>query len=496
MNNNIEDGKMWRVVEYHIIDSVKSKYVLFDVKRFLIFEIDKDTKDVLSFIESHDEVSPEIIHKEFDSILGESNVSEVVDSLISFGILRNDDKYIHDPDFTKMRKAPESFCPHNIVLNISHACNISCIYCYGDEGSFGSKDSLMSLEVAKDAVDWYIEGLKIADIKSGNIGFFGGEPLMNFRIIEPVVKYANSLAKKDDLNITYSMTTNGTLITDDVAKKLAELNVNIMVSIDGGSEIQNKQRPLRSGGDSFKKTVAGARNFMKHAKRRISARATFINTDLLKVTKDLYNAGFGNVYLSPCTGRLGDHLRTKKGSNAIIQAFKELYDFYVSVLIKSYNRNIDNFRFPRGAKFVQTLRELVARKPRFWVCGAGRSYVAISPHGDIYLCHRFVGDADYKMSSIYDGHDRNHWYNEITEYSATRKGKCKTCWVRYSCAGGCFHNNLVESGDIYQSSFFDCEQEKKLTELVITYFHELRINYPEMLKKLCGLEELPEHETV
>lgn len=494
------EGRSVRASETHLVENGKSK-LLFDVGTQIIFGADEPTLEVVSYLKEKAGTTVSDIKQVFQGKYGQEAVLEVLTEMARFGLLLPAEKPEAEPEWqSKSKKLPDKLTPRSIALNITHKCNLNCIYCYGDGGSFGTPDMDMPFDVAKAAVDWQTERVIGAGYKDFGITFFGGEPLANFALIPKVVEYAKKVAQANGLNVDFGMTTNASLVTEEIAAKLFELGVNPMVSIDGPPGVQNIQRPFADGRPSYDATINGVMRLTKTYNRRMTARATFLSYDLVGLSRDLYRAGFGNVLLSPATGTMGEHFLTEEGCQKLVEGFNDLYSYYTNILGEmskniNYDGESDMQLLPRSNMFAKSLQMLYGRQVNPWPCGAGRSYVDISPEGTVYLCHRFVGDKKNSAGNLLDGSYSEDMYRKIIEKSGNRERSCKKCWIRMSCAGGCFHHNLVSTGDIFTPHQFECELSKKLTELAIVFFHKFHEENPKLLKKICDIKDPPEYNT-
>ncbi len=482
-----EEDQTLNVAEIHIIDDEECHLIVNLDLRF-IFAADSCGYEVVNYLSDKKQTTLKVVFEKFQDKYNRETLLSVLKEMLAVKLI-----YVGLPieiDWDKRKKmTPPDFYPRNICLNITHKCNLACKYCYGDEGSFGSPNEDMTLEVAFKTVDWLIDNVKKIGAKNGELVFFGGEPLLNFKIIEPVVIYAREKAKENNVHISFTMTTNGTLMTEEIAKTLVKLDVGVMVSVDGPPDIQNEQRPYKNGGCSYDDCINGAKIFMNTAKRRISARATFVNTDLAYISNSLYKDGFRNVYLSSCSGPYGDSLRTGEGVQNVIKGFTELYGKYAETLKKSYPKSL-----PYNNVFVKAIKSLSNGEIIPWPCGAGRSYVGVSPSSSIYLCHRFVGNEEFYMGNVITGEIQKDLYNQVIENAGARKGKCSKCWARFYCAGGCFQHNYAHTVNIFQNSAEECEMNRRMIELGIKFYHRLFRENKELLQAICEEKPPVEHE--
>ncbi len=483
--------------QYHTIPN-KPKPIVLGVLSRLIFMCDDLALDFFEYVDGKSETTRQQLIDTLSGKHGRKQVEELIEELTYCGLLYTEDKQPKEPNYSRFKHGqPEHFHPRNLALHISHKCNLGCIYCYGGDGDYGLDKSIMSLDNAKRICDWHIAGLKESGIKKGNITFFGGEPLVNWRIIEPVTEYIKEQTRDTDIKITYGMTTNGTLITEEIAQILKRVGIHPMISIDGGREKQNRQRPFKGGRPSFDAVMKGVGTLMNVYGKRFSARATYIDLDLLETAKELYGLGFRNVYQSFCSGEFGEDLFTDEGLERQIAEHERLYEYYLDNLLKNNDEtNNGDVRFPVGKTLMQNLSDLAKRRIRPWVCGAGRSYVGVSPEGNIYMCHRFVGDEQYYMGNAITGEIKEELYQRVLNESNIRSGPCEDCWARMFCSGHCFHHNLIASktNDAFEQDENLCRLTRALTEISIRVYYKLYNTDPELLKRVLGIQTPVEHE--
>jgi uncharacterized protein len=481
--NKIQNSEL-ELSEIHIVN-IGSDNLLFNINNLLVIKTDKIGNSVVDYLSKNKKARKDIIIDELSKEFAADEIEETISELITSGFIiqAGDKPKDRSPD------APSTLSPFNICLNITHKCNLRCVYCYGDGGSFGSRDADMDYSVAVKSIDWAVANAKRTGTKRIGVTFFGGEPLCNFKLIEPVANYAKKTSKDNGLDVFLNMTTNGALMTTEIAEKLKELDISVLFSIDGPPEIQNSQRPMAGGGPSFEACVQGARLYRSIAKKRISARATLTNYDLVEIESGLKKAGFDNVYASISCSKYGAHYVTEEGVDKLIKAFEDLFAKYLN------NASEDQILgLPRSNIFVKVLTTIASRKRTFWPCGAGRSYVAIAPDGKIYVCHRFVGDDRFCIGDVITDEIDDSFYTNHIKNQTERQPECRNCWVRSDCAGGCMHHNLVFGGGLYQHNEHLCEFTKKSYELAIKCYYQIFNKYPELLNKLFQANNPIEYE--
>jgi uncharacterized protein len=319
--------------------------------------------------------------------------------------------------------------PQSISLNVSSSCNLSCTYCYADQGSFrGAQPSPMHRDVARAAVDRLCAG---ADPTAPiTIGFLGGEPFVNRKLMHEVVAYASRRAETDALDIRFSVTTNGTLLEPEDIALLRDHPFAVTISLDGGAEVQNEQRPTRGGGRSFERVIERVAPLLASPGRaKIAARATVARTrlDLAGRFTAIRGAGFPEVGFAP--------LRSA-ATGALTDAD---WPDYLDALVELARSELARAK-AGGAitltNFAVALKQLHRGASAPYPCGAGGGYFSVAHDGAWYACHRAVGQADYRLGDN-EGMDARKRRDFLERRHVHAQPECRACWARYLCSGGC-----------------------------------------------------------
>ena len=357
-----------------------------------------------------------------------------------------------------LRRAPiKSMC-----LNIAHDCNLRCRYCFAAQGDFGGGRMLMPFEVAKRAVDFLIE--RSAGRRNLEVDFFGGEPLMNFGVVKQTVVYARSLEAKHNKNFRFTITTNGILLGDDKIDFINREMSNCILSFDGRKEVHDRLR-LRADGTGCYDTVLP--KFRKLVERRGKDRDYYVrgtytryNLDFTNDIRHLLDLGFNEISVEPVVSDEALDYSVKEADlPRIFEEYERLSDF---ILERSREgRGFDFFHFMidlnQGPCAIKRLRG----------CSCGNEYVAVTPSGDIYPCHQFVGREEWKMGSVLDGSLDEDMKERFALANVYSKPECKSCWAKFYCSGGCNANNWQYEGDIHKPHPVTCALEKKRLECAV-----------------------------
>ena len=326
---------------------------------------------------------------------------------------------------------------HALSLAVAQKCNLGCTYCYAQQGTFGGAAKSMSTETARQSIDFLFEGHSPGS--RVNLAFLGGEPLANRPVIRDATKYAAERASDLGLLIRFSMTTNGTMLTEDDATFFEEHGFAVTVSLDGIGEEHDLLRPFRDGSGSYDRIIARVRPLLAMQRNmQVSARVTVTPKNIrLATTLDrLIDLGFHTVGFSPL-------LRSSNGQDEMDGAsFEQMLEGMISCGLSFEKHVMQGQRYP-FLNMVNALRELQKGTHRPYPCGAGAGYFGVSADGDLAACHRFVGDTEGSMGNLITGIDRKRQNSWLAERHVHQQEPCSSCWARYLCAGGCHHEVIA-----------------------------------------------------
>lgn len=328
---------------------------------------------------------------------------------------------------------------HALSLAVAQKCNLACTYCYAQQGDFGSPARNMPLENAKRAVDLLVDGAGPG--AKLNLAFLGGEPLVNRSVVRAATLYARERAEVRSVPITFSITTNGTLLTEEDADFFEDHAFAVTVSLDGPREVHNHLRPYKSGSGSFDEIMLRVRPLLARQKQmQVSARVTVtpFNLGLRKALDEFIDAGFHSVGFSPM-------LSAPNGTGEMRSQDLQVMLGEMIDCGKEFERQVlAGQRYP-FANMVNAMREIERGTHRPYPCGAGAGYLGVSADGDLSACHRFVGDEAGAMGSLNTGVDLDRQAQWLAERHVHRQEPCKSCWARYLCGGGC-HHEVIRRG--------------------------------------------------
>ncbi len=359
-------------------------------------------------------------------------------------------------DFAKRETVVKALC-----LHVAHDCNLACRYCFAGEGEYHGERSLMSLEVGKKALDLLVRS-------SGNrrnleVDFFGGEPLMNFDVVKQLVAYGRSLEEKHDKKFRFTLTTNGMLLNDEILEFANKEMGNLVLSIDGRKEINDKMRPRRGGQGSYDEIVP---KFIKAAESRdqmnyyVRGTYTHDNLDFSEDVKHLAGLGFKQISVEPVVAPADKEYAIKEED--VPQLLKE-YDILAKYLL-------DRKRAGEGVNFFHFMIDLTqgpCAYKRLSGCGSGTEYLAVAPNGDLYPCHQFVGMTDFIMGNVDTGVTNEKLREKFARCNVYSRKECSSCFAKLYCSGGCAANAYNHTGDINGVYDIGCRLQRKRVECAV-----------------------------
>lgn len=426
-------------------------FMAVDVNSGAVHVLDKTAYDTLNALIAQEGQRPDFGRRPE----GLGDAWEELKSLYDQGLLFVEDDYIDPAAAVAMQQeAPiKALC-----LHVSHDCNLRCKYCFASTGDFGTgKRMTMDVKTAKAAIDFVIA--KSGKRRNIEVDFFGGEPLMAMDTVKQTVEYARSIEKEHDKCFRFTITTNGVLLDDENIEYINREMSNAVLSLDGRPEVNDRMRPTVNGKGSydiimpkFKKLVEG------RGDKEYYIRGTFTcdNTDFGADVMHFADQGFKNISVEPVVGGPDDPYALQAKD---IPALQAEYERLAEELRKRPEVNFFHFNvdLAQGPCVIKRLRG----------CGAGCEYVAITPDGDIYPCHQFVGNEEYLLGNVFNGTFNMDVSKRFAGLNIYTREDCKDCWARFYCSGGCSASNLLVNGDIKKPHIVGCELERKRLECAL-----------------------------
>lgn len=437
--------------------------IVLDVFSGSVHTVDDLAYDVISLYEkkSKDEIISEMLDKyKDDDTVTENEISDVISDikeLQTAGKLFTEDEYKDLAfDFKKNNTVIKALC-----LHVAHTCNLNCEYCFASQGKYHGDRALMSLEVGKRAIDFLVENS--GNRKNLEVDFFGGEPLMNWDVVKQIVSYARSIEKEKKKNFRFTLTTNGVLIDDDVIDFANKEMHNVVLSLDGRKEVHDHLRKNINGKGSYDTIVPKFQEFIKRrGDRGYYIRGTFThnNTDFTNDILHMADLGFTELSMEPVVCSPDDPYALTYDDLPI------LYEQY-EILAKEM---LEREKSGKPITFYHYMIDLTAGPciyKRISGCGSGTEYMAVTPWGELFPCHQFVGDPKYSLGNIFDGVQNRELQNEFKLCNAYARPECKDCWAKLYCSGGCAANAYHATGSVTGVYKYGCELFKKRMECAI-----------------------------
>jgi len=432
-------------------------HIVLDVNSGAVHVVDALAYDVIALYEKN---QAEDIVARLKERYAEEEIREVlkdIEELKQQGTLFTEDTYQEKIiDYKKRNTVVKALC-----LHIAHDCNLACQYCFAEEGEYHGHRALMSYEVGKQALDFLIA-------HSGNrrnleVDFFGGEPLMNWQVVKDLVAYGREQEKIHNKRFRFTLTTNGVLLNDEIMEFANQEMSNVVLSIDGRKEINDRMRPFRSGKGSYDLIVP---KFQKLADSRQQTnyyvRGTFTrnNLDFSEDVLHLADLGFKQISVEPVVAGPEEPYALREED---IPFICEQYDKLAAKMVKRYKKDNDFHFF----HFMIDLTGGPCVYKRISGCGSGTEYLAVTPWGDLYPCHQFVGEDAFLMGNVFEGIQNTELRDEFKGCNVYAKEKCRDCFARFYCSGGCAANAYKFHGSINDAYDIGCELQRKRVECAI-----------------------------
>ena len=465
----------FKVAENKTIRADGRNYI-FLVADKAIFEMDTPTKIVL------DELTPKgaLSRREImDSLACESDAQrqELFEGLLRRRVIipANNGMFVS-------KKAK----PHNLsiplktlILHLTDACNLNCRYCYHTEGDLKQgKKKVMGFDVACRAVDFLLD--HAGQLEEVVLVFFGGEPLLNFKVMPAVVDYASRKASEKGKKINFAITTNGTLLTEEIIAFFQDQRIGVTVSIDGFASVHDRYRRFADGTPTYDMLLPKIKRLLSCSdKRPAVARVTLVE-DPLKVPQildHLLGLGFVEVGFAPVTTGHPDYQLSNHDMDILLGEFQDLAQKFLSAAKER--------RFYGFSNIIDMLVSLHQGDVMNYPCGAGLGLFSISPEGQLYLCQRFTGQDEFCMGNIFKGFNQEKLETFRDQAEISNKADCRHCWVRTICTGGCYHEACVREGSHLKPNLHYCEWIKQWSEIGLDTYCRLAAADPEYLEMLC-----------
>lgn len=434
--------------------------IVLDVHSGAVHVVDDLTYQMLDYLEPP--MTAQCPQKALNALCGRYQQKDILDTYQELLELYEAKQLFSEDDYarfaTMMVEAPiKAMC-----LNIAHDCNLRCEYCFAAKGDFGQGRMLMPFEIGKKAIDFLIEQSK--GRRNLEVDFFGGEPLMNFDVVQKLVAYARSREQECNKNFRFTITTNGILLNDEKIDFINREMSNVVLSLDGRKEVNDRLRVRVDGSGSFDRIVPLYQKLVQQRdpNKDYYIRGTFTkhNLDFSNDVLALYDLGFDQISVEPVVS--DEKLEYSIKQEDLPRVFEE-YERLAKLLIEMRNRG-EKINF---FHFMIDLNQGPCAIKRLRGCGCGNEYIAVTPQGEIYPCHQFVGEEQWKIGDLKDGSFDFDAKRRFAKANVYEKQGCKDCWAKFYCSGGCNANNWQYEGDILKPHAISCELERKRVECAI-----------------------------
>ena len=437
--------------------------IVLDTASGSVHTVDEVAYDIIEMYKTH---TPEQIvatilerYSHLDDV-NEAEILECIDDIASLeaaGKLFSVDEYESLAcNYKNNSKVIKALC-----LHVAHTCNLNCSYCFASQGKYQGDRALMSFEVGKRALDFLIENSGTRH--NLEVDFFGGEPLMNWDVVKQLVAYARSIEKEHNKNFRFTLTTNGMLIDDEVIDFLNKEMSNVVLSLDGRKEVNDHFRRDYAGNGSYDKIVPKFQKLVEAREgKNYYVRGTFTHNNV-DFTNDLFHMadlGFTELSMEPVVCPPDDpYALTEEDMPKIFEQYE--------ILAKEMLKRKKEGRPFTFYHYMLDLKNGPCIYKRITGCGSGTEYMAVTPWGELFPCHQFVGDSKYSLGNIYDGITNTEIQDGFRSCNAYAREECKDCWARLYCSGGCAANSYHATGSITGVYKYGCELFKKRIECAV-----------------------------
>ena len=438
--------------------------IVLDVCSGGVHVVDDVAYDIISMFET--ESREDILAAMKEKYVGkdgitEADIEECYEDVVS---LKDSGKLFAPDTFEPMAghlKAKTSGVIKALCLHIAHTCNLNCSYCFASQGKYHGERAVMSFEVGKQALDFLIANS--GSRRNLEVDFFGGEPLVNFQVVKDLVAYARSIEKEHGKNFRFTLTTNGLLIDDDVIEFANRECHNVVLSLDGRKEIHDRFRVDYAGNGSWDRIVPKFQQLVEaRGGQGYYMRGTFThaNPDFLKDIQVMLDLGFNELSMEPVVAAPDDPSALTEEDKAIVM---EQYEKLAMLML-------DKDREGKPFTFYHYMIDLTGGPciyKRISGCGSGTEYMAVTPWGDLYPCHQFVGEEKFKLGDVWNGVNNTEIQNEFLECNVYARPECRDCWARLYCSGGCAANAYHATGSVKGVYKYGCDLFRKRMECAI-----------------------------
>ncbi|MCF0134994.1 MAG: thioether cross-link-forming SCIFF peptide maturase [Lachnospiraceae bacterium] len=438
--------------------------IVLDICSGSVHVVDDIAYDMIALYDNSSRESVLLAIKEKYADLPEATDEELAECYDAITQLKEEGKLFSPDTFAPMAgelKARTSGVIKALCLHVAHTCNLNCSYCFASQGKYHGDRAIMSYEVGKQALDFLVANSGTR--RNLEVDFFGGEPLMNWQVVKDLVRYARSIEEAAGKNFRFTLTTNGVLLDDEVNEFLNKEMSNVVLSLDGRKEVHDRFRVDYAGNGSFDKIVPKFQKLVESREgKNYYMRGTFThaNPDFMKDIRTMLDLGFTELSMEPVVCAASDpSALTEEDKGIVLQQYEEMAD----LLLERYAEG-------RPFTFYHYMIDLTGGPcvyKRISGCGSGTEYMAVTPWGDLYPCHQFVGEEAYKLGDIWNGVTNKETQAEFASCNVYARKECADCWARLYCSGGCAANAYHAAGSVKGVYEYGCDLFRKRMECAI-----------------------------
>jgi len=465
--------------EFHPFEAAGQRFVYL-VPSAAVFRLDDPCAAVLDAL-ARGSQRPEQVLGELAPRFGAAEVRGAIGELLQMRAIGPEGA---PPEPMPVEIPPAEFPLTTMVLNVTSKCNLSCAYCYeyGEDRIVeqSTKPRFMDEETAQESVEFMLA--QSGTSAAVNLTFFGGETLLNFKLLQKTVEYARRRSEELGKRVTFSLTTNGTLLRPEVIEWLIENEVGVTISIDGPREVQDKFRIFNNGMGSYEMMLPKVKELLsRHTSRPIGARVTLTrqNLDVQRIFRHLTDEiGFWEVGFAPVTTAPGrNYALDEQGYDSMLAQFQELAGEWLEAAVQNRHHGFSNVQ--------ETVVEIHKGFSKAYPCGAGLGLMGVATDGDVALCHRFAGSSEHKIGSVREGVNRTKQAEFLEKHHIAYKPDCHVCWARPLCSGGCYHEAHTRYGNTAAPNLHYCDWIRAWTDTCLRVYGELAERNPSFLGRLA-----------
>ena len=463
--------------------SENNRAIVFQVDTGLFFELDPIAETILKECDGR---SVEDIVFELAADYNRSDVLNTIDVLAEAGLISDaslrlipnqmlvDERPCESPGLNTFAD------PFHITLHVAHACNVKCAYCFAHGGDYGGQPGFMQPDVARQAVRWALDSA--VPFQRCQIDFFGGEPLLNFELIHEIVPFARGYAHKIGVDVSFGMTTNGSLMTEEINRFLIDEEFQVKVSVDGSAQVQNRLRKFHDGSDTYDVVAGNVRKLAERSPNQVAVHATMtsFNMDGEAIGRDLEKLGASHVELAPVVA-----------SPKVPYAFREEHLPELKRGLRKQSQQelkaILGGTADRGF-FDEYIERLMRRAKACHGCHGGKTFFAVAVDGAIYFCSSLADSPEFKMGDVFSGLDAQIQDRINETFQVDNRTDCSTCWARNLCGGGCLFDARTATGDSMKPNPVSCEQIRYRYELAMEMGLEIQNRDETILRERYNLK--------